>query len=283
MSYNIGDADQTSCHSTELPSILPNIVQDDILKLKIQLGGGVLLSGTNLVFEKPQVDHVGLFLNGDRCMVQDLRQLRTQKKNPIFHLMSLKSTCTCCNHSLPNGYLMKMCQGRRLRKVAPEFFWMYFFGNRSLSCSLSFYAGGDGLSKQAFYASYYERLQRAFTAENHTSFYPHNRTDSHGFHFVSSKYSMTEDVLIGFSMGECNFIAAGIFTSNYPRSKIYLDVLEITLVIPLVVLFCKDSYRNHEINTCSFSSLLLMLEGAELLLGWKYLQVLDKEKEYQEL
>ncbi|KAI8094008.1 hypothetical protein BDF21DRAFT_407750 [Thamnidium elegans] len=72
---------------------------------------------------------------------------------------------------------------------------------------------------------------------------------------------MTEDVLIGFPMGECNFIAAGIFTFNYPHSKIYLKVLEITLVIPFVVLFCKDPYRNHEINTCSFSSLLLMLEG----------------------
>ncbi|KAI8077082.1 hypothetical protein BDF21DRAFT_422016, partial [Thamnidium elegans] len=68
---------------------------------------------------------------------------------------------------------------------------------------------------------------------------------------------MTEDVLIGFPMGEYNFIAAGIFTSNYPRSKIYLNVLKITLVIPFIILFCKDPYRNHEINTCSFSSLLL--------------------------
>ncbi|KAI8088440.1 hypothetical protein BDF21DRAFT_396590 [Thamnidium elegans] len=80
---------------------------------------------------------------------------------------------------------------------------------------------------------------------------------------------MTEDVLIGFPMDECNFIDAGIFTSNYPHRKIYSNVLEITLVIPFVALFCKDPYRNHEINTCSFSSLLLMLEGAELLLGWK--------------
>ncbi|KAI8056486.1 hypothetical protein BDF21DRAFT_403818 [Thamnidium elegans] len=83
---------------------------------------------------------------------------------------------------------------------------------------------------------------------------------------------MTEDVLTGFPMGECNFIAAGIFISNYPHSKIHLNVLEITFVIPFVVLFCKDPYRNHEINTCSFSSLLLILEGAELLLGWKYLR-----------
>ncbi|KAI8076981.1 hypothetical protein BDF21DRAFT_453146 [Thamnidium elegans] len=71
---------------------------------------------------------------------------------------------------------------------------------------------------------------------------------------------MTEGVLIGFPMGECNLIAAGIFTSNYPHRKIYLNVLEITLVIPFVVLFCKDPYRNHEINTCSFLSLLLILE-----------------------
>ncbi|KAI8081069.1 hypothetical protein BDF21DRAFT_451958 [Thamnidium elegans] len=77
---------------------------------------------------------------------------------------------------------------------------------------------------------------------------------------------MTEDVLIGFPMSECNFIAAGIFTSNYPHRKIYLNMLEITLIIPLVVLFCKDPYRNHEINTCSFSSLLLMLEACVTLI-----------------
>lgn len=59
--------------------------------------------------------------------------------------------------------------------------------------------------------------------------------------------SMTENVSIGLLMSEYNLIAAGLLNSTYSHSK--LKRLEITLVIPFVVLFCKDPYRNHEINT----------------------------------